>query len=141
MDQMDVIERIRKEHQDIDGMLQELSRDYDKQLLKKLKLSLTAHMSAEDGSLYAAMGPEHEMSKRAEGEHREIRSALGKFMTGDPSELPSKVSRLAEAVRTHVQYEEQDMLPQAQRMFDQEKIGELTYLFDQTERRILERAL
>jgi hemerythrin-like domain-containing protein len=98
-------------------------------------------MSAEEASLYGAIGPEVEMGKRAESEHKEIRSALGKFMTGDPSELPSKVSRLAEAVRTHVQYEEQNLLPQAQRMFDQEKIGELTYLFEQTERRILERAL
>lgn len=138
---MDVIERIQKEHQEFEGMLQELSREYDKQLLKRLKLALTAHMSAEEGSLYPAIGSEHEIARRSEGEHKEIRAALGKFLSGDASELPAKVSRLAEAVRSHVRSEEEELLPVAQRTLDKEKMSELTYLFNETERRILERAL
>lgn len=139
---MDITARIRKEHQDVDGMLQELSREYDKQLFKKLKLTLTAHMSAEEGTLYLAMaGREQDLVKRAEGEHQEIRKVLGRFLKGEASELSLLVSTLAEAVREHIKHEEQDVLPRAQEALEQEKVDELSYQFEQIEKRIIERSL
>ncbi len=138
---MDIYEQIAKEHQEIDAMLQELSKGYDRQLVKSLRTSLTAHMNAEEGSLYSALEVQgREMAESAGKEHKEIRTLAGSLIKGDVEEFPSKVSKLAEALNAHFKAEE-GTLNKARELFDQEKVDVLSYQFAQINRRMRESVL
>jgi hemerythrin superfamily protein len=52
---MDIFEHIKKEHREVDRMLKDLTEGYDEAVFKKLKTFLTAHMRAEEASIYPAM--------------------------------------------------------------------------------------
>jgi hemerythrin superfamily protein len=137
---MDIFEHIKKEHRETEGMLQKLSGGYDEGLVSKLKLALTAHMKAEEASLYPAMqDKEREMVEHAQEEHEEIRSLLGGLDQGG-SDFTSKLSELTKVINDHVQEEEQEMIPKAQEMFDRSKINDLSSTFDEVDERIMERA-
>ena len=138
---MDIFEHIRTEHQEINDMLRDLAKGYDKQLIKKLRTSLTAHMNAEEGSLYSALeAQERELADGARADHKEVRSIAGSLIKGGPEELPPKVSKLAETLAAHFQAEE-DILNKARQMFDQEKVDVLSYQFAQINRRMRESVL
>lgn len=134
-----IFDQMTKEHRDIEAILLELSKGYDKLKFKELRLALTAHMSAEEASLYPHISErEQGPVKQAEEAHKQIRSLLSKFGLGEPVDFFPKVSALTEAVKDHFRKEE-ELLPKARQAFDQQKVDELTYLFHETERRIVER--
>lgn len=141
-DNMDIFDQIKKEHREVEVMLQELSRGHDKQLIKKLKISITAHLNAEEGTLYPAMeGQDHEMVESAQERHKEIRKFLGLLGKGEMGEFPLKVSKLSEVINDHFRAEEQNVLTRAQEMLDQEKVEVLSFQFNQINRRMRESVL
>ncbi|MBI0583966.1 MAG: hemerythrin domain-containing protein [Methanomassiliicoccus sp.] len=134
-----IFDQMTKEHLDIEAILLELSKGYDKLKFKELRLALTAHMSAEEASLYPAISEREQVAvKQAEEAHKLIRSLLSKFGLVEPADFSSKLDALTEAVSEHFRAEEA-MMPRAREALDQQKVGELTYLFHETERRIVER--
>jgi hemerythrin superfamily protein len=138
---MDIFEQIRNEHKEVQELLLELSKGYDKQLVKRLRGTLAAHMNAEEGSLYSAL--EEQESGSTEGAlagHKEIRRLAGLLIKGGPDEFPPKAADLAEALNAHFQAEE-EVLGKARQTLDQEKIDVLTYQFAQINRRMRESVL
>ncbi|GEM_PF-1180484 len=134
-----IFDQMVNEHRDIEAMLLELSKGYDKRKFKELRLALTAHMSAEEASFYPAMSDlDSGAADKADEAHKHVRSLLSKFGLVEPADFQSKLSALTEAVKEHFRTEE-ELLPKARQTFDQQKVGELSYLFHETERRIVER--
>jgi hemerythrin superfamily protein len=141
-DGMDIFEHIKKEHKEVDGMLQKLSRGYDAAVFDELKLALAAHMKAEEASLYPAMKEqEADMVEHANEEHAEIRDILGELDEGDKKGNPftSKISKLTEVINDHVMDEEEDMFPKAKEMFDQDDVKKLSEKFDEVDERIMQK--
>lgn len=134
-----IFDQMTTEHQDIEAKLLELTKGYNKQGFKGLRLALTAHMSAEEASLYPAMSSlDGDAIKQAEEAHKNIRSLLSKFGLVEPVDFTSKLAALTEAVKDHFEMEEK-LVTKAKETLDQQKVAELTYLFHETERRIVER--
>lgn len=138
---MDIFEQIRKEHQEVEGMLQELSKGYDRQLIKSLRIYYGTHMSTEEATLYPAMGEqESDVLLLVKEEHNRIRGLLVNLGTGE-AEFPSKLAVLAEVMREHLEREEQALLPKAQQILDQGTVESLSYQFSEINRRKRESVL
>jgi hemerythrin superfamily protein len=142
-DGMDIFEHIMKEHREVEIMLEKLSEGYDEATFDKLKLSLTAHMRAEEESLYPAMrDQEPGMVEHAIEEHRgldRILSAIGgSSKEGDA--FTDQIDELTSMINDHVMEEEEQMIPKARSLFDQSRIQDLSGKFDEVGERIVQKA-
>lgn len=136
-----IFEHIKKEHREVEQMLQKLSGGFDRPTFDKLNLSLQAHMKAEEGSLYPAMeGEAGDMVKHAQEEHDEVRQMLKRLEGGSGADASKIISEMTQAIQDHVQEEENEMFPKAQGMFDQGTIRELSEKFEEIDERIMQRA-
>lgn len=138
---MDIFEQITEEHREVDGILQQLSEGYDRQLIKRLRIYFVTHMGTEEATIYAAVKDrELDLVTLAE-EHKRIKGLLVNLGAVGPDEFPSKLAALAEAIREHVSKEEQDVLAKTRQALDQEKVDSLSYQFNEINRRKRESVL
>ncbi len=138
---MDIFEHIMKEHREVEGMLQKLAKGQDAGVFNKLRLSLNAHMEAEEASLYPAMEDvDSEIVEHANEEHAEIREILKVLNGKQGSDFTSMISKLTEVINDHVRDEEEDMFPQAKESFDPETVMELSGKFDEVDERMMRMA-
>lgn len=140
---MDIFEHIMKEHREVEGMLEKLSRGYDEALFNKLRLSLTAHMRAEEESLYPAMNDqEREMVQHAIEEHRGVDKMLTEIgrSSKEGDAFTDSIDELTSMINDHVMEEEEQMIPKAKQMFDRSKINDLSAKFDEADERITQKA-
>ncbi len=140
---MDIFEHIMKEHREVEAMLERLSQGYDEEVFNKLRLSLAAHMKAEEESLYPAMNDqEREMVQHATEEHRGIDKMLmeiGRSSKEGDSFIES-IEDLTSLINDHVIDEEEQMFPRAKQMFDRSRIDQLSAKFDEVDERITQKA-
>ncbi len=134
-----IFEHIKREHREVESLLEQLSGSYDRSTYDLLNQSLQAHMKAEEETLYPAMeGQEGEMVQHAQEEHGQIRQLLQQLkQEGGAS---SVLSQLTETIQDHVQEEENEMFPRAQQMFDQGRIEQLSQQFDEVDQRMIQMA-
>src|SRR5512138_3534757 len=134
---MDIFEHIKKDHKDADAVMQEMAQNFDVQLFEKLSLMLTAHMEAEERTLYSAMrSQEAKMIKQSTDEHRQIKEALDQLDRDRGKEdLQNTLSRLALLVKDHVDKEESEVLPTAKDLFDDDEVSELSKRFDEIDQK------
>jgi hemerythrin superfamily protein len=142
---MDIFEHIVKEHREVDGMLLQLTSGVSgKQgIFDKLKLALTAHVQAEENSIYPAMSEaEHDFIAQATEEHRKITDTLDTIDRAgvDDASFSEKIATLAEMIQSHVQKEESQMIPKARDMFDKDQLTELSQMFDEVDERVMQKA-
>lgn len=138
---MDIFEHIKKEHREVEGLLQRLTKGYDAGIFDELQLSLSAHMEAEEASLFPAMEEvDSEIVEHANEEHAEIREILKGLDGKRGSDFTSMVSKLTEVINDHVMDEEDDMFPKAKESFDQETVKELSDKFDEVDEKIMQKA-
>lgn len=132
-----IFERIKREHREAESLLEQLSGSYDRSTYDRLNQSLQAHMKAEEESLYPAMeGQESEMVQHAQEEHGRIRQLLQQLkQEGGASSI---LSQLIQTIQDHVQEEENEMFPRAQKMFDQGRIEQLSQQFDEVDQRMIQ---
>jgi len=136
---MDIFEHIMKEHREVEGMMRTLSNGFDQRTVDDLKLVLAAHMGAEEGSLFPAIGDiAADLVEHAREEHDEIRERLGTLSEGGG--FASKVSILTEVIDDHFKDEEDDIFPKAKTVLDRGEIGRLSSKFDELDDRIAQRA-
>lgn len=124
-------------------MLNKLSEGYDEKVFSKLKLSLKAHMEAEEASLYPAMSDqEREMVQHATEEHRGVDKMLMELGRADKEgdAFTDGIDELTSMISDHVMEEEEEMIPKAQDMFDESRIRELSAKFDEVDERISQKA-
>jgi hemerythrin superfamily protein len=133
-----------KEHREVEGMLQKLAQGYDEETFGKLKLSLTAHMRAEEESLYPAMNDqEREIVDHATEEHRGVDKVLSAIERSgkEGDAFTDQIENLTSMIDDHVMEEEEQMIPKARQMFDQAEIGKLSSKFDEVDERITQKAI
>ncbi|MDW5562923.1 MAG: hemerythrin domain-containing protein [Methanomassiliicoccus sp.] len=140
---MDIFEHIMKEHREVEGMLERLSEGYDEKVFNELKLSLAAHMRAEEGSLYPAMkGKEEGMVEHAMEEHRQVDKLLESLsaLSKEGDAFTDAIEELTSVINDHVMDEEEQMIPRARKLFDEGEIREMSSRFDEVDESITQKA-
>lgn len=137
----DIFERIKEEHRETDDMMHRLAQNYDPRLLERLSIGLTAHMEAEEQTLYPAMrDQERQLIDQAMEEHRQIKMALDQLDRNKGSQaFQGDLSKLILLVREHVSKEESEVLPSARDLFDENEVNDMSKRFKDLDNRIREK--
>lgn len=104
-------------------------------LFEAFRIEVTAHAAAEEQSLYATMlgDPElQEDGRHSVAEHKEIDDMLGELQNGDLSDEAwnEQFKALRHRYEHHIDEEEEDMFPAAEKEFNKAKAKELGVIFD-----------
>lgn len=136
---MNAIDLLKADHEKVKGILSQLSESTERatkkrvELLDKLELEITIHTQLEEQILYPAFkeagGKEQdEMYYEAKEEHRTVDSLVLPDLKGtDPStpEFAGRVKVVKELLEHHIEEEETEMFPQAQKLLGKAKLEEL----------------
>jgi hemerythrin superfamily protein len=99
-----------------------------KALVKSITTLLLVHAKAEEEIFYGVMRAHSpELVEHRHGEHKEMETAARQLQVMDPG-MPQYDERLHAVMRSvyhHVAEEESGMLPLAEQIFDEQKLGEL----------------
>lgn len=99
-----------------------------KALVKSITTLLLVHAKAEEEIFYAAMRAHSaELVDHHHGEHKEMETAARQLQVMDPAmtQYDERLHALMRSVYHHVAEEETLMLPLAEQIFDEQKLGEL----------------
>lgn len=136
---MNAIDLLKADHEKVKGILSQLSESTDRavkkrtELLEKLELEVSIHTQLEEEILYpaykAAGGKaEAEMYYEAKEEHRTVDSLVLPDLKGtDPTspEFAGRVKVIKELLEHHIEEEETDMFPHANKILGKAKLDEL----------------
>jgi hemerythrin superfamily protein len=144
----DIFEILKSDHDEHRRMLEELataSTDARADLFEAFRVEVSAHAAAEEQSLYASMlgDPElQEDGRHSVAEHKEIDDLLGELqeMAADDADWPAKFGAMRHRYTHHIDEEEEEMFPAAEKHFSAEKAAELGAKFDRRKPRELEHA-
>ncbi len=126
-----------REHREVEGMLQRLAEGYEEAVFRALKLALTAHMRAEEASLFQAMSDdEPAMVEHAAEEHHGLDRMLARIGSSseDSDALADRIDELASVIYDHFLEEEEQMIPRARAVIERSRVRELSDRFDEVER-------
>ena len=136
---MNAIELLKADHKIVKDILSQLSSSTDRavkkrtELLRKLEMEITVHTSLEEEILYPAFKEaggkdEAEMYYEAKEEHRTVDSlVLPDLKVTDPSapEFAGRVKVVKELLEHHIEEEETEMFPLAQKLLGKAALDEL----------------
>jgi hemerythrin superfamily protein len=134
----DVITLIEQDHRAVERVFDRLQAGGDdrRALLTELEMLLLPHTEAEEQAVYPTMersGLESFDRQEADGEHAEAAQLLErlKTQTHDEGAFRQTLSALVEAVRHHVEEEEQEMLPELRQTCGDDTLARLGERFEQ----------
>ncbi|EIK97261.1 hemerythrin hhe cation binding domain-containing protein [Pseudomonas sp. M47T1] len=136
---MNAIELLKADHEKVKSILAQLSESTDRgikkrtDLLAKLEMEITIHTRLEEEILYPAFKQaggkdEAEMYYEAKEEHRTVDSlVLPDLKVTDPStpEFAGRVKVVKELLEHHIEEEETDMFPDAEKLLGKEALEAL----------------
>ncbi|WP_426108738.1 hemerythrin domain-containing protein [Pseudomonas sp. TWR1-1-4] len=136
---MNAIDLLKADHERVKAILTQLSESTERgikkrtELLAKLEHEITIHTKLEEEILYPAFkqagGKEQEvMYYEAKEEHRTVDSlVLPDLKATDPGtpEFSGRVKVVKELLEHHIEEEETEMFPQANKLLGKEKLNEL----------------
>ncbi len=136
---MNAIELLKNDHVTVKDLLTQLSESTQRavkkrtELLGKLEMELAIHTAIEEQILYPAYreagGKEEEkMYHEAKEEHRTVDSlVLPDLLNTDPGtvEFAARVKVCQELLEHHIEEEEQEMFPQAEKLLGKTRLKEL----------------
>jgi hemerythrin-like domain-containing protein len=121
--------------------------DTDKRsdLFEAFRVEVTAHAAAEEQSLYANMLADPDLQdegRHSVAEHKEIDDMLGELQELDMTrdEWPNKFKEMRHRYEHHIDEEEEEMFPAAEKEFSTSKAEELGAKFDRRKPEELELA-
>lgn len=140
--QMSVVDEIKKDHQKTNEQLMELEKRVQGRptsqhpVFPTMKKELLGHMAAEEKLVYPLL--EREMRDKVQEaikEHNETRQHLEHLTAGNmpEDEWARHLQMLKQGIQHHVQEEESQMLPAAQRIVGDQKLREITPEFKRIE--------
>lgn len=140
-----ITDHIKKEHRKTDEEIAELEKrvkakrnDELEPVFVPMKQELLGHMAAEEKVLFPLL--EKEMRQKiadVRKEHGEIRKHLDHLTTGGKmpeAEWMRHLQEMKQEITHHVEEEEKEILPTAERMFDRQKLIELSAEFERVEK-------
>lgn len=130
--QTDPLELLKMDHQTVSDMLKELAAFEGKaskektKLFKELELALTTHAQAEEKVLYPALKetpPTRPLSFEAVEEHRVAKLLLKELKKNDKDTeaWQAKLKFFTETIEHHVEEEESELLPKAEKNLSEEE--------------------
>lgn len=136
---MNAIELLKADHERVKAILTQLSESTDRgikkrtELLAKLEMEITIHTQLEEQILYPAFKQaggkdEAEMYYEAKEEHRTVDSlVLPDLQSTDPStpEFAGRVKVVKELLEHHIEEEESEMFPDAEKLLGKDTLEEL----------------
>lgn len=144
----DILDTLKKEHDEVGDMLKRLvdseSVSERRSLVKKIKAALIPHMKAEQKVVYdavIALGPKDAKTHGEEGyiEHRlaaEALQLLGKISNAASPEFLAAAKVLKEMIEHHVQEEERDIWADMREHFDADQRAAMNKRFEQAKKRV-----
>jgi hypothetical protein len=134
----DIFEILKADHEEHRRMLEQLASAEPSQrpgLFEALRVEVSAHAAAEEESLYAAMLGDPDLRDEARhsvAEHKEIDDLLGELQEAAPDDPDwcDKFGALRHRYTHHIDEEEEEMFPAAEKHFSAEKAAELGAKFD-----------
>ena len=133
---MKATDLLKQDHQEAAGLMDKLetadkgNMGPTKQLFTQLKDALTLHTQIEEQIFYPAL-EQHEETKdmigEAFSEHKEVKEMLAEMsrMTPGSDEFMDKLTELRDGVEHHVEEEENEMFPKAERVLGESRMQEL----------------
>jgi len=141
---------LKRDHDKQRGMLKQLAEmqgdgQERRDLFEQLRLELQSHAAAEEESLYATMlaNPElREDARHSVSEHKEVDDLLGELMDIEMSSSAwlSKFRAMKDRYLHHIDEEEEEMFPTAEKELSSEEEERLGKIFEKRKPKELERA-
>ncbi|MHA6492698.1 hemerythrin domain-containing protein [Pseudomonas borbori] len=136
---MNAIDLLKADHETVKDILSQLQESTDRavkgrtQLLQKLEMEVTIHTKLEEEILYPAFKEaggkeEAEMYYEAKEEHRTVDAlVLPDLKVTDPSapEFTGRVKVVKELLEHHIEEEEEELFPQAQKVLGKAALEEM----------------
>ena len=132
---MNAIELLKNDHQEASSLMEqiELADKGDrsaKELFTQLKQALTLHTQIEEQVFYPALKSFEEtkdMVPEALEEHQEVDDLLAEMAALSPGndEFMDKFTELRDAVEHHVEEEENEMFPKAEKVLGESRLQEM----------------
>lgn len=141
MPKADIYAKLKQDHDKQRTMLRKLgdlggASAERKKLFEELRIELQAHAAAEEESLYATMLAEPELrddARHSVAEHKEVDDTLGEMMELDmgSDEWEEKFFHLRRRYEHHIDEEEEEMFPAAEKVLPKEKELELAGVYEE----------
>jgi hemerythrin-like domain-containing protein len=136
------LETLKKEHADVQSILQELQNTSEgavkskENLFLKLKKELIPHMKGEEKHFYPLLLKNKEsadMGMEAIEEHHVAEIVLKELesLSKDAKNWKAKAKVFAELVNHHIQEEEEEVFPSAEKMFDDKQLEQVMSAYSQ----------
>jgi hemerythrin-like domain-containing protein len=136
---MNALDLLKQDHETVRELLDRLEKTTERavksraEMLQKLQLELQIHTTLEEEIFYPAYTPaggkeEAVMAAEAKEEHRTVDSlVLPDLLNTDPGSIPftGRLKVLKELLEHHIEEEEEELFPQAQKLFDKARLDEL----------------
>ena len=131
-----VIARIEHDHREVEQMFADFKSSPTKAKALEICDELDRHTRGEERAVYPVfedeLSDEKDKVHEAEDEHKEARQMIGRVRrTDDQDHLVDLMRELEHAISHHVEEEESEMLPKAQRELPEDELEELGERFEQ----------
>ncbi|HYE07951.1 MAG TPA: hemerythrin domain-containing protein [Planctomycetota bacterium] len=124
---MDLYQLLKDDHRDVESLLDRLAEgeDFDSDLFQTLRENLLAHAHAEDEIVYAALAQQPDASSlivESRQDHQALEGLLDELTAGisEDEDWTTKLEDLDQLLAEHVEFEETELIPLAQRLLDEE---------------------
>lgn len=139
---MNAIELLKQDHQEAAGMMDELetadkgSMNITRDTFRQLKDALTLHTQIEEQVFYPALEQHDEtrdMVSEAHSEHNEVKEMLAEMTGMNPGsdEFMDKLTELRDSIEHHVEEEENEMFPKAEKVLGESRLREMGQQMEQ----------
>lgn len=145
---MDILDKLRDEHDEVEGLLTRLVDSTNgterKSLLRQIKLALVPHVRAEETIVYNAVIGLKEKECRQDGEEGYLEhgladkmlAALGKITNATSPEFGAAAKVLKELVQHHVLEEERNIWPDVRNNFSDEERLDMNRRFEVAKKKV-----
>lgn len=134
---MAIWQTIKDDHDKVEGLFLEIdeSDDTDERakLIAQLKAEIEAHSAGEENAVYPELAKIDELKDmigHSLEEHEEIAKLLQRIVKADGDEQASLLAELEDAVQDHVEEEEDEIIPIAEKEIDGERATDMLRRFE-----------
>ena len=128
---------IKDDHDRVEGLFLQIDEceDADERatLIAQLKAELEAHSAGEENAVYPELAKIDELKDmvgHSLEEHNEVAKLLQRIVMGDEDEQASLLAELEDAVQDHVEEEEDEIIPIAEKEIDDERAKDMLRRFE-----------
>lgn len=138
-----IFDKIKEEHEEFKEMLSQMegSTKEKGETFEEFKKELTAHIKAEEQTLYESMKTDKEAKEMVLvgiEEHNMGTSVLHKLEKATGEDWNVQLMVLKHLLEKHMEVEEEEVMPMAKKMLDKGKIEEISEQFESIEEKLEE---